>query len=413
LARIFIDYRTGVTAIPGRSESGAIDINTGLSVVNLGSATANVSYTLRTLGGYTLANGQGTITKGNHIACFINQLQQVAGTTFSLPPGFERNTQFGTLEISSDQPLSIVALRMTSNQRGDVLYTTTPVADMTQALTSTPIFFPQFADGGGYTTSLALLNTSSQTETGSLQILDSTGNPLLVNQFGGSPNSTFQYSIPAGGAYRFQSDGLPATANVGWVRIIPDTSSMTPVGSGIFGYNPTNILVSESGIPSSVSTTHARVYVDLSGGHNVGLAIANIGSTSASITVNAYQTDGASGAGTSWGALPLVPYGQTAKFADQLIEKLPTGYRGVLEISSATPFAALTIRSLNNERSDFLMTAFPIADTDQTAPTPVVFPHLADGGGYVTEFILISGGAAANTTPGFYNDAGAPTDFSH
>jgi hypothetical protein len=384
-----------------------------LSVVNLGSATASVSYTLRALNGNIIATGQGTIAKGNHFACFINQLQQVAGGSFGLPYGFERNTQFGTLDMAGNQPLSVVALRMTKNQKGDVLYTTTPVADMTQALTGTPIYFPQFADGGGYTTSLVLLNTSSQIETGSLQILDGNGVPLLVNQFGGTPNSTFQYSIPAGGAYRFQSDGLPATAHVGWVQIAPDAASMTPVGSGVFSYNPSSILVSESGIPSSVSTTHARVYVDLSGGHNVGLAVANIGSTTAGIAVNSYQTDGVSGIGTSWGPLTLVPYGQTAVFADQLIERLPTGYRGVLDISSTTPFAALTIRSLTNERNDFLMTTFPIADANQTAPSPVVFPHLADGGGYVTEFILISGGAAAGTTPGFYDDSGAAADFSH
>ena len=33
--------------------------------------------------------------------------------------------------------------------------------------------------------------------------------------------------------------------------------------------------------------------------------------------------------------------------------------------------------------------------------------------GYVTEFILISGGPVASTTPEFYNDSGAPADFSH
>jgi hypothetical protein len=155
------------------------------------------------------------------------------------------------------------------------------------------------------------------------------------------------------------------------------------------------------------------VYVDRSGGHNVGLAIANIGSATASITINSYQTDGVAGAGTSYRPLTLAANGHDAEFADQLIEGLPKGYRGVLDISSATPFAALTVRSLTNERGDFLMTTFPIADANQTAPSPVVFPHVADGGGYVTEFMLIGAGAAANTTPGFYNEAGAPIDFSH
>jgi hypothetical protein len=56
---------------------------------------------------------------------------------------------------------------------------------------------------------------------------------------------------------------------------MPDAGTATPAGAGMFGYNPGNVLVTESGIPAAASTTHARVYVDLSEGHNTGLAIAN------------------------------------------------------------------------------------------------------------------------------------------
>jgi hypothetical protein len=40
------------------------------------------------------------------------------------------------------------------------------------------------------------------------------------------------------------------------------------------------------------------------------------------------------------------------------------GYVNLTVNSGATPFAALTIRSLKNERDDFLMTTFPIADAN-------------------------------------------------
>jgi hypothetical protein len=59
------------------------------------------------------------------------------------------------------------------------------------------------------------------------------------------------------------------------------------------------------------------------------------------------------------------------------------------------------------------MTTFPIADANQVALSPIVFPQVADGGGYVSEFILIGAGSAAKTTPGFYDETGAPTGFSH
>jgi len=406
-ARIFIDYRSAVPAVPGRIDAGTIDINTGIAVVNRGSGTANVTYLLRNFLGSTLSNGHGTIDAGAHFAKFIDQMKDVA-SGFRLPSDFQSTIQFGSLEISSDQPLSIVALRMTTNQRNEVVFTTTPTADLTQSLTSTPTYFPQFADGGGYTTALVLLNTSSGIETGTLQILDDLGAPLLVNQVGGTADSSFKYSIVPGGAFRFQTDGFPTTTKVGWVQLTPDDGTSTPVAAGMFGYNPGDVLVTESGIPAAASTTHARVNVDLSEGHNTGLAIANLAETSASISIKAFQSDGTTGVGTSQGPLPLQAKGHSARFAGEFVSGLPAEFTGVLDIRSATPFAALTMRSLTNERGDFLLTTFPIADMNRAAPSPIVFPQIADGGGYVTQFILLSPGGASSAKLNFYGESGAP-----
>jgi hypothetical protein len=406
-ARIFIDYRAAVPAVPGRIEAGAIDVNTGIAVANVGPDTANVTYLLRNLLGATLYTGHGTIAAGAHFAQFIDQLKDVA-SGFRLPSDFQSTIQFGSLEISSDQPLSIVALRMTTNQRNEVLLTTTPTADLTHSLMSTPTYFPQFADGGGYTTSLVLLNTSNGVETGTFQILDDLGAPLVANQVGGTADSSFKYSIAPGGAFRFQTDGFPASTKVGWVQLTPDEGTSTPVGAGMFGYNPGNVLVTESGIPSATSTTHARVYVDLSGGHNTGLAIANLAETSASISIKAFQSDGTTGVGTSQGPLPFPGKGHGARFAGEFVSGLSAEFTGVLDIRSATPFAALTVRSLTNERGDFLLTTFPIADMSRAAPSPIVFPQIGDGGGYITQFILLSPGGVSNAKLNFYGEAGTP-----
>jgi hypothetical protein len=252
-ARIFIEYRDGVNAIPARTDAGMVDVNTGIAVVNYGSATANVTFTLRDMAGATVTAGHGTIAAGNHLACFINELKDKVAPDFNLPPDFQNTTQFASLEMASDQPISVVALRGTSNQRDEFLITTTPTADLTNPLSNSPIYFPQFVDGGGYTTSLILLNTSGVTETGSLQIMDHHGAPFVVNQVGGTADSSFRYSIPPNGAFRFQTDGFPIEVKGGWVRLTPDSGKSTPVGSGVFGFNPGSILVSESGIPSAVS----------------------------------------------------------------------------------------------------------------------------------------------------------------
>jgi hypothetical protein len=89
---------------------------------------------LRDSNGVQLSIGHGTIDKGSHFACFIDQLQSIAAPDFDFPSNFQNTIQFGTLEIASDQPISVLALRGANNQRNEFLITTTPIADLTQSL---------------------------------------------------------------------------------------------------------------------------------------------------------------------------------------------------------------------------------------------------------------------------------------
>jgi hypothetical protein len=327
---------------------------------------------------------------------------------FNLPADFQTTVQFGTLDITSDQPVSVLALRGTFNQRQQFIITTTPVADLTQPINSSHLYFAQFADGGGYTTSLILMNTSDANETGSFEIMNNNGEALSVNQVGGAFGSSFSYAIPPNGIYYFQTDGSPGNWEAGWVRVTPGPGTSTPAGSGVYGYNPENVLITEAGVPSASATTHARIYVDRSGNHNTGLAIANINDTAAAITIDAYETDGVTAAGTSAGPMTLAAYGHDAQFANQLITDLSAEFTGILDIRSTTPFAALTVHSLYNENGDYLMTTFPIADVNRAAPSPIVFPQIADGGGYETQFIFLSMGEESSTTIDYYDNDGVP-----
>ncbi len=409
-ARVFIEYRSETAPTPGQSGSGAVDINTGIAAVNTGSATANIALALRALDGSILATGHGTLPAGRHFSKFVDQLKDIA-SDFIFPAGFSSDLHFGSLEISSDQPLSLLAVRGAVNQRNEFLTTTTPVADMTQLLSNSAVYFPQVADGGGYSSSLLLMNTSAGTESGILQILDNDGNPMAVTQAGGASDSSFRYAIPAGGAFRFQTSGAPAVTNTGSIRLIPDSNNPVPIASGVFSYKAGGVLVSESGIAAALPTTHARVYVDLSNNHNTGLAIANVDSVAASIEVTAYSTDGTTAIGTIQGPLKLSAGGHEAKFADQLISGLPPNFAGVLDIRSSCPFAVLTVRALVNERNEPLMTTFPVADVNRAAPSTMLFPQIADGGGYVTEFILVSAGQASGTTLRFYDEDGSAAAY--
>src|SRR5262249_25334422 len=107
------------------------------------------------------------------------------------------------------------------------------------------------------------------------------------------------------------------------------------------------------------------------------------------------------------GPLQLGGNGHRGAFVGQLVPRLPAGFKGVLVATASSPFVALTLRSLTNSRGDFLLTTFPIADTTVSAPAPIVFPQIGAGGGYATQFILLSGGQPAAVTLAYFDDKGA------
>jgi hypothetical protein len=401
-ARFFVDTRTNVHAGPG---IGTINIFTGFAAVNPNSTTASLSLNLRDGNGTLLAQGLIRLAGLTHIAKFLDQL----APDFVLPAGFISNG-LGTLEIAGDQPVSILALRLTINQRGDLLLTSTPIADLSKSAPTGILSFPQIADGGGYQTTLILMNTTGTTESGAVRFYENNGSALPVRMAGSAAaESRFSYSVPPGGILRLVTDGSPSNVAVGWAQLVPDSGMSAPVSAAIFSLTQSSTLVTESGVPSVSGTTHARIYVDTSGGHDTGLAIGNPGNTGARITATAFQTDGATRAGNGPGTVDLAALGHDARFVDQLIAGLPEGFTGVLDLSSSTPFTALTLRSLTNTRGDFLITTFPIADMNQTPPAPIFFPQVANGGGYQTQIIFLStSNVAAQVDVYYVGDNGSP-----
>src|SRR5512135_3128423 len=112
---------------------------------------------------------------------------------------FAARAQCGSLEIAGDRPISLVALRQITNERSERITSTAPSADLSQAPSKAPIYLPHFVDGGGYTTSLILFDTSNVRETGAIHFLDDTGSALMIKPVDGNPGSVFRYSIEAGG----------------------------------------------------------------------------------------------------------------------------------------------------------------------------------------------------------------------
>src|SRR5207247_4892235 len=123
---------------------------------------ANILLFLRDLQGNALSTGTFRLATKEHLARFVDQF----APDFILPSSFSSSIGLGTLEVTSDQPISIVALRLTINQRGEVLLTSTPIADLSLPTSSASLNFPQIADGSGVQTTLLFLNTSNTQESG-------------------------------------------------------------------------------------------------------------------------------------------------------------------------------------------------------------------------------------------------------
>jgi hypothetical protein len=54
------------------------------------------------------------------------------------------------------------------------------------------------------------------------------------------------------------------------------------------------------------------------------------------------------------------------------------------------------------------LTAFPVADANETLPRLLVFPQIVDGSGYSTQFVLLGTNGAANAALAFYDKNGNP-----
>ncbi len=406
-ARMFVDYGPHAAAGPARLASGPVSTNTGFAVVNPADKTAHPTYTLRDLQGRTIAIGRGSLDPGTHHALFVNELQDIA-PDLSLPTGLLEILRYATLQIDSDLPLSVVALRMTVNQKGYVIYTSLPISDLEHPPNAPALFLPQVADGGGYMTSLIMCNTTNSLQTGALRFYEDAGSPMMITALDGRINTAFGYSIPADGCRIFQTDGSPLQMRMGSAQLVPDAGSGVPEGAGIFSSTNGGYLANETGAAFAAATTRARIFVDMSGGHDSGLALSATGNTPVPIVLSAYQKDGSTPAGGRVAAQELPGNGHTAAFTWQWIPGLPAYFQGVLDISAPLPFAALTLRCMTNERGDYLLTSFPVADLTHPAPTPLMFPQLAAGAGYQTEFAFLGSGSDTRITVNFFGKDGLP-----
>jgi hypothetical protein len=260
------------------------------------------------------------------------------------------------------------------------------------------LIVPHFANGSGWVTQLLLINPTHTILKGTLDFRSDSGS--LMNMTAGEQNSTtFNYSIPPRSSQRLSTDGVgPVTS--GSVVLTPLTG-VTPVPLVIFSNRTAGTTVSEAGVPST-SGTAFRVYVESSGSNGVpgniqsGIAVTNNSASPVTVTFELTNIDGSNTGLPVAVSRDLPGFGHVAQFLAEFFPGLPDLFKGILRISTASPagISVVGLRGRYNERAEFLMsTTPPVLETQFSEGDELVLPHLADGGGYTSEFILFSGSA--------------------
>jgi hypothetical protein len=86
-----------------------------------------------------------------------------------------------------------------------------------------------------------------------------------------------------------------------------------------------------------------------------------------------------------------------------------------MRLSSSASISVVALRGRYNERSDFLITTIPtVNETTPSSSSPLYFPHIADSGGYTTQFILYSGRAGQSSAGAlsFFKESGSDWTLS-
>jgi hypothetical protein len=177
----------------------------GVAIANPNNIAANITLTLRRSDGTQFTATTISVLARQQIAKLLTEI-------FPPPPPGGFTTQvaipaefIGTLVITSSSPVSILGL----NFRGPN-YSTILVTDLAPAINLMPVIvpnvggagavlFPQFVTGGGWSTEIAITNTSSTAMTVRLDVFTQAGGPLSPTLNGQTSSSFTNLVIPANG----------------------------------------------------------------------------------------------------------------------------------------------------------------------------------------------------------------------
>jgi hypothetical protein len=329
-----------------------------------------------------------TIPAGGQLAAYLFEIPGLQ----SLPVPFQGILR---LTVQSGSGVTASSFKILFNERPDYLVTTTGPLNENAGMPGR-LVFPYMTDSTGYTTQFVLINPPGvQTGSGVLNYVAADGSPLQIS-----------------------------TLRLGSVQIIASEGSLTPFAHVILNRRDNGVLTSlfslEAELPGTTFRTYAESVGDfdsgVAGSTRSGVTLANPSNSSATVVLEVRNLDGSLLKTSQPVQVPA--NGEIAVYLNQVpgLESLAAPFQGIVRVTTTSTegVTAAGFRAINNERGNVLFTATgPLVENAGTSGQ-LVFPHIAEGGGFTTQFIVIGGtsGQANTGVLTFFNEEGNPLNLT-
>ncbi len=387
---------------------------TNISVVNPSADPVDLDFFLTDRTGADSNFGGITIPPKSSFA------QPVTGPPFFLP-----SNASGTLTFSTTAPVAAMAFRTFNESNSSILLSYLPLINPFETETR-PTTIAQYTTDLTWNSEFILVNNTEVQMSGVVRFYsagadqtDPTQSSAPVELALDRGNFTeVPYNLSPRGTDNFRTNGVETTI-AGYAQIIPDPDTFTPVASNILTYAANGVGSLHAIVEAQIPASDFRLYTEYSGDFEhseqgtivTSFSISNPSDTPTNVTLTLIKMDGTpTGLSTTF---TLAARGHISNYVHRLaaFSGIPNPFQGVMLLHATGPgVVAFGMRGRLSENGSFVGTTTGPIKENPGSGTTVIFPHVLDGGGYGTRFILLSDSSGAGTsgTLSFADENGEP-----
>ena len=335
----------------------------------------------------------------------------------------------GTLTFSTTAPVAALAFRTIAEANSSILLTYLPLISPFETETR-PTTITQFTSDLTWGSGFMLVNNTETQMSGVVRFYSTGGDQIDPTQSAIPVEVTLDrgnftevpYNLAPLASDNFNTNGSE-TLLAGYAQIIPDAGTFTPAASNILTYAKNGVGSLHAIVEAQIPANDLRLYTEYSGDfeHNenrtivTSFSLSNPSDTPTDVTLTLVKLNGTpTGLSTTF---TLAANGHISNYVHRLagFSSMPNPFQGVMLVHATGPgVVAFGMRGRLSENGTFVGTTTGPIKENPGSGTTVIFPHVLDGGGYGTRFILLadSSGTGTSGTLNFSNENGDPAPIA-